>query len=442
VSRYGGFHCLTDDEPEAGGSRASEPQSMASWRGRVEAQFQTLKQMSPRDRKVVGVAIAGFGHCNDQREFLGQLKRRRGFEAFELKQCGDATDMERWLSSEGYRINPECTTGGGEGGDRALASRGGARQVGSKDSFGGGGPLRDSLGANDPPTAMNSLVGGAAAPEPEPKVGLWASILGTTAIVEASRRERVLGDVHRIVEETRGLEAASGLERLREAELAVQAALVDAREAGVEEDELQDAELRRSELAILVQSAARPAGCWPWFCCCCNAGAAPNDLEQAALLQSRPCDAEADLSPSSKHQERLRFLEEQVNSHMGEITRLRAEEFARLPVGTKCMYYSSSWQGWVPAVVVGFDDGSYDLDVRRHAKLENITPVPGAKRADAWPAGVWVSYQSDSAGGYINAVVKDFAEGAEKVGGSVRLDGTYDLDVKRRAVCSRIRPRL
>merc|ERR1719291_69511 len=58
-----------------------------------------------------------------------------------------------------------------------------------------------------------------------------------------------------------------------------------------------------------------------------------------------------------------------------------------LKPGTKCRYHSQSWAAWMPAVVVGFnprEGGTYDLDVRPHAKLENISPLADASAAEAW----------------------------------------------------------
>mmetsp|Transcript_53122 Transcript_53122/g.165018 ORF Transcript_53122/g.165018 Transcript_53122/m.165018 type:complete len:405 (-) Transcript_53122:2-1216(-) len=103
ADRYGGFHCVGDGD-----------EGFAAWKGKAAGQFLTLKRLSPAGRKVVGIAIAGFGHCNDEREFLRQLGGKRGHEQFELKQCGDVKDMERWLQSEGYELAAES----------AAASRG------------------------------------------------------------------------------------------------------------------------------------------------------------------------------------------------------------------------------------------------------------------------------------------------------------------------------
>lgn len=414
VNRYGGFHCLADDSPEdeLGNADVSDAQHMAAWRGRVETQFSTLKRMSPKDRKVIGVAVAGFGRINQEREFLGQLSRRKGFEQFELKQCGDAADVERWLKSEGYQQEVNLSQNAGCGGDLmstiACGSRAGA----------GAGAMR-ALGPGDRPAPYDSHAGtqaGDVTATDAAKVGLWASLFGSTAIAEASAKERMLSDVGLAVRAVRELNKDSPIPELKAGGEKLEAAIGEAQSAGVVAEDLEDAIQRRSELAVFADDAERAQSKFAWLCFCCSTGS----KTQVDELQTHESVTD---SPNQQHHALASYK----------------ESSECLPNGTKVLYYSSSWNGWVPAVVQGFikAEGTYDLDVRRHAKLENISPPPHVKLHESWPIGCLVDYQSDSAGGqFIPAVVQGFTEA---VGAG---DGTYDLDVKRRAACSRIRPRL
>jgi len=90
----------------------------------------------------------------------------------------------------------------------------------------------------------------------------------------------------------------------------------------------------------------------------------------------------------------------------------------------------------MPAFVTSFNDsdGTYNLDVRQHAKLENISPAPDAPASEAWPPGTLVFYESSSMRHWLPAVVRSYNEN--------RGEGTYNLDVRDAAVCDRIRPRL
>merc|ERR1740121_756881 len=107
----------------------------------------------------------------------------------------------------------------------------------------------------------------------------------------------------------------------------------------------------------------------------------------------------------------------------------------RLPAGTKCRYYSTSQSGWIPAVVGGFNDsdGTYNVDVRPHAKSENICPAPDVPAAEAWPPGTSVLYESSSMGSWLPAVVFSFNEG------SGEREGTYNLDIRECASVDRMR---
>jgi serine/threonine protein kinase len=103
--------------------------------------------------------------------------------------------------------------------------------------------------------------------------------------------------------------------------------------------------------------------------------------------------------------------------------------------GVRCRYNSSSYTVWMPAVIHGFNDmdGTYNLDVRQHARPENISPAPDAPASEAWPVGTPVYYESSSMRHWLPAVVQSYNEN----GG----EGTYNLDVRDGAVCDRIRPR-
>mmetsp|Transcript_24276 Transcript_24276/g.76322 ORF Transcript_24276/g.76322 Transcript_24276/m.76322 type:complete len:556 (-) Transcript_24276:101-1768(-) len=109
-----------------------------------------------------------------------------------------------------------------------------------------------------------------------------------------------------------------------------------------------------------------------------------------------------------------------------------------LQVGTRCRYNSSSWSGWMPAVVQGFNesDSTYNLDVRQHAKPENISPASDVPASEAWPPGTLVHYESSTVRHWLPAVIRSFVEGTN--GG----EGTYNLDVRECAQVDRMRLRL
>eukprot|EP00406_Dinophysis_acuminata_P012534 CAMPEP_0179228688 /NCGR_PEP_ID=MMETSP0797-20121207/9954_1 /TAXON_ID=47934 /ORGANISM="Dinophysis acuminata, Strain DAEP01" /LENGTH=500 /DNA_ID=CAMNT_0020935747 /DNA_START=102 /DNA_END=1604 /DNA_ORIENTATION=- len=109
-----------------------------------------------------------------------------------------------------------------------------------------------------------------------------------------------------------------------------------------------------------------------------------------------------------------------------------------LKAGVKCRYNSSTFSGWVPAVVQGFNemDATYNLDVRDHARIEQISPAPNVPAPDAWPPGTLVYYESSSAKNWLPAVVLSFSASA----GS-GAEGTYNLDLRENAKVDRIRPR-
>merc|ERR1712032_623720 len=97
-----------------------------------------------------------------------------------------------------------------------------------------------------------------------------------------------------------------------------------------------------------------------------------------------------------------------------------------LPVGTRCRYNSSSWSSWMPAVVQGFNetDVTYNLDVRQHAQLENISPDPDASASESWPPGTLVHYESSTVRHWLPSVIRSFNKA-----GQPGEEGTYNLDV-------------
>ncbi|CAJ1339658.1 unnamed protein product [Effrenium voratum] len=78
--------------------------------------------------------------------------------------------------------------------------------------------------------------------------------------------------------------------------------------------------------------------------------------------------------------------------------------------GMRCRYWSQTHGGcWLPARVEKANpDGTFDLDIKQHACIENISPTPDVPEAEAWPPGTSVSYNSTSAQRWIPAVVQSF----------------------------------
>lgn len=109
---------------------------------------------------------------------------------------------------------------------------------------------------------------------------------------------------------------------------------------------------------------------------------------------------------------------------------------SRLQNNIKCRYSSTSYPGWLNAVVECFndEDSTYSLDVRQHANPQSISPQPNVSADEAWPPGTWVNYQSLKAG-WIPAVIVKFNDSGE-------FRGTYNLDCREYAIVDRIRPRL
>merc|ERR1719160_1927608 len=107
----------------------------------------------------------------------------------------------------------------------------------------------------------------------------------------------------------------------------------------------------------------------------------------------------------------------------------------RLPPGTKCQYWSASYSTKWPARVQQYhaDDGTYSLDIRQHAAVENIFPDPQASAGEAWPPGTHVQYQSNSFNQLVPAKVLSYNEPADG------REGTYNLDIRQCAQVDRIR---
>eukprot|EP00930_Biecheleria_cincta_P014897 TRINITY_DN12618_c0_g1_i1.p1 TRINITY_DN12618_c0_g1~~TRINITY_DN12618_c0_g1_i1.p1 ORF type:complete len:471 (-),score=73.24 TRINITY_DN12618_c0_g1_i1:118-1530(-) len=107
--------------------------------------------------------------------------------------------------------------------------------------------------------------------------------------------------------------------------------------------------------------------------------------------------------------------------------------------GTKCRYYSSTHQAWLPAVVHHQSlNGTIDLDIRQQASLQQISPAPHVNALEAWPPGTAVTYYSTTANCWIPAVVESFIPAACGYGS----DGAYNLDVRACAESDKIRPRV
>jgi hypothetical protein len=111
---------------------------------------------------------------------------------------------------------------------------------------------------------------------------------------------------------------------------------------------------------------------------------------------------------------------------------LREQGSVLLSRGVKCRYESSNY-GWMNAVVESYNesDGTYDLDVRRHAWLDKISPEKEVRAMEAWPPGTLATYHSSSVNEWLAAVVVSFNE----------TDSTYNLDVRDHADIDRIRAR-
>lgn len=417
VVRCGGFHCAVGAGGSLPSSRAAGANSahlltmmgksgtagiaaaFGAWRGRVEAQFLTLRQLSPPGRKVIAVAIAGFGHCNDERAYLQELCGRRGFEQLAVKQCGDLDDLSRWLKDEGFA-----------GADALPCALG-------LDA----GPVQSGLCVSRSPRGTVPLpspsLSKAVAGNGDGK-GLWASLFQSAVDPQVAHRERLLSDLTALVVELRGLSETSPAAELYEAARRLMEVASTAKAAGATDEEVFEGECRvieLEELAAAKEEAERRAGwLWPSLCCfCCSS--APQVHEDSAHFQ-------ADLGG-------LPYVS---GAHVADAASMQ------LPLGVKCLYLSPSWSGWVPARVSGCDvrGGTYHLNIRKHVKLENIRPASDALAAEAWPPGTWVTYQSETFGQGVPAVITGFKEGR---GGA---EGVYDLDVKINAPCDRIRPRL
>mmetsp|Transcript_75910 Transcript_75910/g.214675 ORF Transcript_75910/g.214675 Transcript_75910/m.214675 type:complete len:480 (+) Transcript_75910:99-1538(+) len=395
AQKYGGFFCVSEGGGGAGDSfMTCQDGRFVAWKGKVEGQFLTLKGMSPPGRPIIGVAVAGFGNTNDERDFLGKLSKKRGHEQFRFKQCGDSTDFERWLRSEGY--TPVQVLG--------LACQ----------------PVQGS---------MQSLPGGAAPCSTKGAVhNSWGSVLTDMGAAQAwnsatklfgltgggrsaaSRQERLLADVHMVVDEVRGIDK-DNVEVLRAAKAKLRFAIQNAVAVDVAEEDLRDALDLEKELQRLISQLTR----WHCFWCC--------HADSSSVLKNQ------DLNPAELG---VQAQDDEVVTVMHKVGTK-----SQLPPGTRCRYKSMTRSGWVDGVVQRFnaDDGTYDLDVRERAACEYITPHPSVSVAEAWPAGTLVRVVDGSTKRQQDAVILSF--NAPSSGGSA----TYNLDVAERVAVDRILPR-
>merc|ERR1711920_708950 len=132
-------------------------------------------------------------------------------------------------------------------------------------------------------------------------------------------------------------------------------------------------------------------------------------------------------------EERQRHIEQEKRRlQMQTVLPANAKAVPRLKRGTKCRYNSSRVSKWIHAVVESYNssDDTYNLDVRQHAKMENISPAVDIKASEAWQRGILVEYESNSTGQWLPAKILSFND-----------DGTYTLDVREHAQCDRIRLR-
>mmetsp|Transcript_64856 Transcript_64856/g.140723 ORF Transcript_64856/g.140723 Transcript_64856/m.140723 type:complete len:525 (+) Transcript_64856:185-1759(+) len=140
------------------------------------------------------------------------------------------------------------------------------------------------------------------------------------------------------------------------------------------------------------------------------------ELEKKLKAQEEEREAmETDRKALEKDRELLRKLTEQAKQKACQ---------GQLPEGCQVRYFSTSSGGWIPAVIEGFnfDDGTYDLNARPHAETRNISPCPNVAAAGAWPAGTLVFYESSSMQHWLPAVVLSYNEGSEPGGGTYNLD--------------------
>lgn len=418
VDRYGGFSCVSEEDNE----------EYDAWKGKAVGQFMTLKQLSPPGRRVIGVAIAGFSHCNVEREFLRQLIFRKDCEQFELKQCGDVTDMERWLQCEGYKSLRVAT---------ALESQ---RSIHSNRSRSKESPAMETGGTQTHVGSPGPMVRPTASKRP-----LWESMSSLNSVgndpstKEIARRERILSDLEQAVAEAGSVETTNATS-LQEAVAKLSTALQDASSSGVSlvaPQEMRRAEARRVELQTFIdngEAAKCPRRCFCSSCFCCCPGGASSRHDTADELAVDGIKADTTLLG-------FEFGAERANGKQdaGFMTKLPSSALGSEPIlepGTKCRY-SSAKQGLMTAVVKAYNasDGTYDLDVRPHARPENIFPAGDVPLSRAWPEGILVEYQSSTAGHWIAAVVRSYNPG------NAHEIGTYNLDVREHASVDRVRLR-
>mmetsp|Transcript_21256 Transcript_21256/g.49295 ORF Transcript_21256/g.49295 Transcript_21256/m.49295 type:complete len:679 (+) Transcript_21256:112-2148(+) len=105
-----------------------------------------------------------------------------------------------------------------------------------------------------------------------------------------------------------------------------------------------------------------------------------------------------------------------------------------LPKGTPCRYYSAQY-GWCPGradAEYANSDGSFDLDIRKQAAPDKISPAEKVRQEDAWPPGTLVAYHSASNDKWFPSEVEGYNAS----------DFTYNLSVRQHAEVSRMRLRV
>jgi len=177
---------------------------------------------------------------------------------------------------------------------------------------------------------------------------------------------------------------------------------------------------------------------------------APDDLraleEEAAKLKVQNSNLRAELEQRKRKEEELeleaRLLKEQMHVKRATSVEVLPDTVERSPTtmpqglgnmmpGTLCRYESGTY-GWINAIIQDYNnsDCTYDLDVRRHAPLDKISPATDAR--DKWPRGTPVFYLSATVNQWLPALVVSFNDG----------DKTYNLDVRDHADLDRIRARI
>lgn len=154
-------------------------------------------------------------------------------------------------------------------------------------------------------------------------------------------------------------------------------------------------------------------------------------LEAVVRLQHEQNEAQWEaLLHNNKVMERLKEEKQQLAD-----TQRQACEGGVLSPGTKCRYVTRS--GVSHAIIEGYSgsDGTFVLNIQPEARPEDIFPAGDVTRAEAWPCGALVLYESSSVRAWLPAVILSFNEGdGDK-------QGTYNLDLRGCASVDRIRMR-